>query len=421
MVSFKNSRGGVELIILLLVIAFGAIIAGGLTAPKGFLSPNSGTTGTTDGAYTCCDTGDGDQCKLQDKKFTWKGTNATDEEYALIKSNIKLLEQSGHLAPMGTSSTGEKIYVNTSDTTASYGSIPGCERGKDLVFGKSGCVGIPNDEIIYACKEGCDSSSIGKGSFDAYFRVKDGAIPDVVKNCDKGGATSGGGGQVVVTEIPQNGKQNLQLKTFKIIQSQTNTKWLSPYCKPAIYLYPEKETGVNVKVAPLGKMTYTIPPYPDNGWKVTAKPSGEIVSNGNSYDYLYYEAQIPDENIEKPKDGFVVNKADIGKLLGQTLPNLGLNEKESKEFLDYWVKVLPNSPYYFIGIVSQSNLNTIAPLSIQPKPKTVIRVTLYFEALDKKIPVQAPTLSQVKREGFTVVEWGGLFKRDAKHPFTCFN
>ena len=91
-----------------------------------------------------------------------------------------------------------------------------------------------------------------------------------------------------------------------------------------------------------------------------------------------------------------------------------------EQFVSYWEGVLPNAPYYFIGIVDPSNLDEISPLTIIPKPATSIRVTLYFEPLQKPRAVNTPKLTTKIRDGFTVVEWGGIFKKSDKYPFSCF-
>ena len=45
--------------------------------------------------------------------------------------------------------------------------------------------------------------------------------------------------------------------------------------KPVIYLYPEKETAVDVSLDYKGELTCTYPEY-DGGWSVIAKPDGTI-------------------------------------------------------------------------------------------------------------------------------------------------
>lgn len=213
-----------------------------------------------------------------------------------------------------------------------------------------------------------------------------------------------------------------------------NHAWWVPHCKPAIYLYPEKEQKVNVQVAiPQGEFLYTDPVYPTGGWNVRAQPNGDLLYLGKNladskgkvnyasgvFPYMYYEARIADAAIEKPATGFVKKSEELAHFFDETLPRLGLNEKESREFKEYWLKALPKSPYYFIGIMPQEQLNINEPLTITPQQDTMIRVRLYFEALDKRQSVKEPEIQTPTRDGFTVVDWGGMVKTDKNHPFTC--
>ena len=51
--------------------------------------------------------------------------------------------------------------------------------------------------------------------------------------------------------------------------------------KPVIYLYPEKETEVTVKLNYAGELTCTYPAYND-GWKVSASPDGTLTDADRS-------------------------------------------------------------------------------------------------------------------------------------------
>ncbi|MCL5019384.1 MAG: hypothetical protein M1426_02760 [Patescibacteria group bacterium] len=219
------------------------------------------------------------------------------------------------------------------------------------------------------------------------------------------------------TRIPALSK-GLQIKTFSN-ELVYPWGWWSPECKPAIYLYPKEKTDVRVQVSPAGFLTYTDPKYPEGGWQVTAYPNGQISTNGKNYDYLYYESKIKDSEINKPKEGFVVAFDNLPSFYNQVLPKLGLNAKETKDFKDYWEKYLPESPYYFVGLMDEKSIEKIEPLNVNPAPDSIIRVRFYFEALDKKIDVKEPLISTPVRSGYTLVEWGGLVKVDKDHPFTC--
>ena len=59
--------------------------------------------------------------------------------------------------------------------------------------------------------------------------------------------------------------------------------------KPVIYLYPEEETQVTVKLDYAGELTCTYPAY-DDGWTVTAQPDGTLTdAAGQTYSYLFWE------------------------------------------------------------------------------------------------------------------------------------
>lgn len=237
----------------------------------------------------------------------------------------------------------------------------------------------------------------------------------------------------VIEKSPDKAQE--QLGWFYPEQSIVVEAWYKPACKPAINLYPTEDTVVNVKVGIRnGFLTYTDPVYPgEKGWSVLAKPTGELQYLGSTlsdstgkqnypigiFPYLYYEAKIQDSATPKPDQGYVIRYDNLAGFYDELLPKLGLNQKETKEFKDYWVKALPKSPYYFIGLIPQEQLDTNEPLTITPKEDTMIRVRLYFEALEKPQRFTAPKLQSPTRNGFTVVDWGGMVKRDKDHPFTC--
>lgn len=430
----KNLRlGFVNILLIALVIGLAIILSGVLK--KDFQQNSNGTP--IGSSYFCCDSGDGDACKPStDKKFMWKGTNAQPEEYALLKSNILLEERAGHIdaapSPDDKTPDGNRIFLNTTareypngyDPNAGY-DVTNCQGpNQDFIFKSTKpplvCQGIPDDEIIYACTSGCDSD-IGQGKFDIYYRTKDGPIPDVIKNCEKPTSANGqplGQPTIVLGQQPQ--REDLQLQTFNVIQNSGPVPWLSPFCKPAVYLYPKSTSYVSVRINSSEPLTYSNPTYPSSGWGVIANSNGEIFYQNKPYDYLYYETKVADEKLTNPSEGFVVEKGKLANLFSKILPKLGLNSRETEQFSDYWVRVLPSSPYYFVGIVPQENLSEFTSLDILPRPQTKIRVTLYFEPLEQKIDVAEPVIIMSYRTGFTVVEWGGIFKKNSDTNFSCF-
>lgn len=180
--------------------------------------------------------------------------------------------------------------------------------------------------------------------------------------------------------------------------------------KPVIYLYPTKTTTVSVKVNPTGGFSKTEPSY-DNGWRVLAEPNGDLYNYADkkTYPYLFWEGYALNYNI--PKEGFVIARSEVKKFLEEKLAAQGLNAKESAEFIEFWWPRMQADPYYFVTFVPQSEFDKLAPLEVSPKPDTVIRVFMDYQALSAPIEVSEQKLSAPKRQGFTVVEWGGALHK----------
>ena len=102
--------------------------------------------------------------------------------------------------------------------------------------------------------------------------------------------------------------------------------------KPVIYLYPETESEISVKLDYNGTFTTTYPAYND-GCKVTAQPDGTIKYNDREYYCLFWEGiSNVDYSFEK---GFCVKGEDTEKFLEDSLKELGLSDKEANEFIIY--------------------------------------------------------------------------------------
>lgn len=177
--------------------------------------------------------------------------------------------------------------------------------------------------------------------------------------------------------------------------------------KPIIYLYPEKEQLVEVKLLKEQNITVSYPKY-NNSWQVIAKPNGDlkdIKTNRNLYG-LYYEAKNNESKINL-EEGFCIKRENIVSFLEEKLSILGLNEREANEFIIYWLPRLEKNEYNYIRFASISEINKIMPLEVSPQPDTIIRVLMEFKGLNKEIKVKGQELSKVNRNGFVLVEWGG--------------
>lgn len=179
-----------------------------------------------------------------------------------------------------------------------------------------------------------------------------------------------------------------------------------PLAKPVIYLYPESEIAVKVKLNNEEYLTHTYPKYID-GWNVIANPNGNIIdsSTGRNLYCLYWEGK--DNSKIDMTEGFVVKGEDTIKFLEEKLSILGLNEREANEFIIYWLPKMENNKYNYVRFRTEDEINNYMKLDISPKPDSIIRVVMDFKPLDEYIYVKEQTLNSPIRNGFVAVEWGG--------------
>ncbi len=176
--------------------------------------------------------------------------------------------------------------------------------------------------------------------------------------------------------------------------------------KPVVYLYPTQITQVSVKVG--ANISKSVPAY-NQGWSVIAQPDGMLTTaDGKTYDSLFWEGF--GQNYPTITQGFVVAQADLPQTLSTHLMQLGLNTKERADFLAFWLPKMPTTPFVRLTWFGTQAMNNLAPLTITPKPDTLIRIFLDFQGLQTPISIALEHLSAIPRHGFTVVEWGGLLR-----------
>ncbi|OUN06555.1 hypothetical protein B5G43_09105 [Flavonifractor sp. An92] len=179
----------------------------------------------------------------------------------------------------------------------------------------------------------------------------------------------------------------------------------SKSAKPVIYLYPEEETRVSVKLDYDGTLTSTYPAY-ENGWTVDASPDGTLTDpiTGRQYYCLFWEG-VTDRQYDFSQ-GFCVAREDTAAFLEEALAELGLTEREANEFIIYWLPRLEENPYNLISFQTSAYTDG-AELTIDPAPDTLIRVFMAWRGLEEPVEVVPQTLTAPERTGFTAVEWGG--------------
>ncbi len=179
--------------------------------------------------------------------------------------------------------------------------------------------------------------------------------------------------------------------------------------KPIIYLYPTQKTDIKIDLEFKGKLLTSFPKY-DNNWSVTAYPDGRIFDNKTNrfYSSLFWDGM---QNFTKEHynylSGFVVSKNDLTNFLIEKLENIGLNNYETNEFIQYWLPILEQNETNFIHFYVNADYDIISKNNVFPKPDTSIRIFMEFYALDKSIEISEQRFSKTERKGFTLVEWGG--------------
>ena len=176
--------------------------------------------------------------------------------------------------------------------------------------------------------------------------------------------------------------------------------------KPVIYLYPEEPMDIKVKLNIKDSKFSTI--YPKfnekNTWNVHAEPNGDIILNNKKYPYLFWEAKSYKE--QELNEGFIVTDENAEEFLEEKLKILGLNDKESTDFITFWLPVLLRNKLSLCTFQTEKFFKSFE-LNITPKPDSMIRIFLSIKKLDSPINIKEQKLRFVERTGFTVIEWGG--------------
>ncbi len=182
--------------------------------------------------------------------------------------------------------------------------------------------------------------------------------------------------------------------------------------KPIIYVYTEKDnTPVSITLGNPELLTCTYPNYnKTTGWNVIANKNGDLIGeDGRKYYALYWEGEKTSNKMSNTiNEGFCVRGKDTAIFLEEKLEILGLNEKEAEEFIIYWLPELEKNNYNLIRFQTIDEINQVMPLSIDPKPDTLIRIMMTYKGINHKSNIPEQQLVKTERVGYTVVEWGGL-------------
>ncbi len=209
--------------------------------------------------------------------------------------------------------------------------------------------------------------------------------------------------------------------------------------KPAIYLYPETTQKVEIQLDKTIKYKNVIPKYNKHtGWIVEAEPNGYLrdlqpkyteckklpykefgfeysyeACEINKYPYIYWDGIQLAKPLPDKKVGFHVKRDDIVSFLTEKADLIGLNTNEKKEFVRYWSKKMQETDwkYFRVYFLQNEEVDNYLPIMVTPVPNNSNRVEIIIREAKKRDKIEEQKLIPFKRDGFTLVEWGGIIKK----------
>ena len=189
----------------------------------------------------------------------------------------------------------------------------------------------------------------------------------------------------------------------EIIEDDSDGEYLK---KPNIYLYPEYELQLSVRIEfPLGgEITQSDPEY-GSGWDVFVDTEGLI---DHQYSCLFYECVVPTDIFQRT-EGWIVEQKDLTEFFQSNLRAYGFIEHEIQDFLDYWIPLLDEKDYYEIFPQHEELIDQVVRLEFSHQPNSILRLFYLINGTDQPgADLTVPEIIPFARQGFTVVEWGGI-------------
>ncbi|MDO9390277.1 MAG: hypothetical protein Q7U71_00695, partial [bacterium] len=101
--------------------------------------------------------------------------------------------------------------------------------------------------------------------------------------------------------------------------------------------------------------------------------------------------------------------SDFDRRMNEILVDIGLNDKERADFMEYWPKRMNWKKKYCVAYyLKHEEIDKAAPLTISKTPESLLRLFFKFVPTDTLVTVPEPKIEKFHRTGFTVVEWGGI-------------
>ena len=180
--------------------------------------------------------------------------------------------------------------------------------------------------------------------------------------------------------------------------------------KPNIYLYPKEPTQIDVNFEYPDLLTVSDPEY-NTGWTVDAKPDGTLYKDGEEYGFLFYESRT-EKGYYQFDEGYIIPENDRSAAFEDILKGYGLNGKEIEDFCEFWCDKLDKDGSYAMYPQLTQTVDAAMPVNITPAPDSSLRLWLAFVKNDKPKTEAKP--EKFKRNGYSMVEWGGFVVEKAE-------
>ena len=216
-------------------------------------------------------------------------------------------------------------------------------------------------------------------------------------------------------EVIINLKEYTHFNQFKINITAKENRAVIMVEKPVVYLYSDAPITTTINLKPKGELSFTYPKY-NTGWKIQTQKDGNIINliTQKTHPYLFWEANQKSMNFTMKEgiiEGYVIKTDTVLSFLEAQLTSMGLNSRESTDFITYWAPRLQTKNYAVIQfLVNEAYDDFFGDISSTTPIDYQLRVGMIFEVVDK-LPAQsvvAPDIKQVReRNGFSLIEWGG--------------
>lgn len=173
----------------------------------------------------------------------------------------------------------------------------------------------------------------------------------------------------------------------------------------------EMQVSVTLGTAPGSEFTFTYPEpsATDKGavsWDVTLQGGTYMVlENGKEYPYLFWEADS-DAGYEIA-EGWCIKGGETVSFLEGKLTELGLDARETADFITYWAPQMTGNKYNlisFLGTDPDDTYNSAFPLTADIPAR---RILMVWEAVDTPVDLVPQEIPPFIHDGTYIIEWGG--------------